>query len=238
MPAYGYNEWTSESGAINEEKRNQLRAELDGIIANIYGLSPEEFEYILCTFPIVKQAQKELTLAEFKKIYSQKQQNTERAEYWLKEIAKHEEGQEFKPAFSYDTATGKREKQQEHAVLKNIAGMLNASGGRILIGVGDDGSIIGLEDDFREFAGKDGFTKAMDGIISHNLGNNAHPHIKTEFPEINGKTICILEITPANAETWYKNRVNGNEEFYIRRQGSTVQLKNKQITDYIKDRWK
>jgi len=68
MPAYGYSTWTPESGALQEPERNKLRAELDGIIANIYGLSEEEFTYILSTFPIVKQEQKDATLAEFNKI--------------------------------------------------------------------------------------------------------------------------------------------------------------------------
>ena len=39
-------------------ERNKLRAELDSIIAHIYGLTEEEFTYILSTFPIVAQPQK------------------------------------------------------------------------------------------------------------------------------------------------------------------------------------
>jgi very-short-patch-repair endonuclease len=40
-------------GVINEIERGKLRAELDGIIAHIYGLTEAEFQYILTTFPIV-----------------------------------------------------------------------------------------------------------------------------------------------------------------------------------------
>ncbi|MEI6430484.1 MAG: hypothetical protein WCO45_19180, partial [Pseudanabaena sp. ELA607] len=40
-------------GVTNEIERGKLRAELDGIIAHIYGLTEEEFQYILTTFPIV-----------------------------------------------------------------------------------------------------------------------------------------------------------------------------------------
>jgi len=53
---------------LSESERNQLRAELDGMIAHIYGLSVSEFEYVLSTFPIVKQEQKKLTMTEFYKI--------------------------------------------------------------------------------------------------------------------------------------------------------------------------
>ena len=40
-------------GATDQTERNRLRAELDGIIAHLYGLTEAEFAYILTTFPIV-----------------------------------------------------------------------------------------------------------------------------------------------------------------------------------------
>lgn len=50
--------WTEKQAATQEYDRNKLRAELDGMIAHIYGLTEEEFIYILSTFPLVSQAQK------------------------------------------------------------------------------------------------------------------------------------------------------------------------------------
>lgn len=40
-------------GAAAPEERARLRAELDGLIAHMYGLTEEEFAYILTTFPLV-----------------------------------------------------------------------------------------------------------------------------------------------------------------------------------------
>jgi hypothetical protein len=40
-------------GVTNEVERGRLRAELDGLIAHLYGLTEEEFAYILTTFPLV-----------------------------------------------------------------------------------------------------------------------------------------------------------------------------------------
>jgi hypothetical protein len=39
----------------DEERRIQLRAELDGLYAHLYGLTRDEFAYILDTFPIVRR---------------------------------------------------------------------------------------------------------------------------------------------------------------------------------------
>jgi len=60
--------WSKALAATQESDRNKLRAELDGIIAHIYGLTEEEFTYILSTFPIVPQAQKQLALEQYQLI--------------------------------------------------------------------------------------------------------------------------------------------------------------------------
>ncbi len=57
--------WSLAVAATQEAERNALRAELDGIIAHIYGLTEVEFTYILSTFPIVNAAQKQATLAAY-----------------------------------------------------------------------------------------------------------------------------------------------------------------------------
>ncbi len=39
----------------DEERRAYLRGELDGLYAHLYGLSRDDFEYILTTFPVLKK---------------------------------------------------------------------------------------------------------------------------------------------------------------------------------------
>ncbi len=41
-------------GATSESERARLRAEIDGLVAHLYGLTEEEFIHILATFPLVK----------------------------------------------------------------------------------------------------------------------------------------------------------------------------------------
>ncbi|MDB9348424.1 Eco57I restriction-modification methylase domain-containing protein [Nodularia spumigena] len=50
------------NGVTDETERAEIRAELDGMIAHLYGLSKEEFAYILTTFPLVPDAVKEAAL--------------------------------------------------------------------------------------------------------------------------------------------------------------------------------
>ncbi len=43
-------------GATHPEDRDRLRAEIDGLVAHLYGLSAEEFAHVLKTFPVVTEA--------------------------------------------------------------------------------------------------------------------------------------------------------------------------------------
>ncbi|NMG09440.1 DNA methyltransferase [Brasilonema sp. UFV-L1] len=54
------------NGVTNESDRAKLRAELDGMIAHLYGLTEEEFAYILSTFPIVPDIVKEAALEAYR----------------------------------------------------------------------------------------------------------------------------------------------------------------------------
>jgi hypothetical protein len=55
-------------GVTNEVERGKLRAELDGMIAHLYGLTEEEFVYILTTFPIVPEPVKVATINAYRDV--------------------------------------------------------------------------------------------------------------------------------------------------------------------------
>ncbi len=56
------------NGVTDLKKRAQLRAELDGMIAHLYGLTYDEFKPILSTFPIVKDEVKEAALVAYQQL--------------------------------------------------------------------------------------------------------------------------------------------------------------------------
>jgi len=60
------------NGITDETQRAQLRAELDGIIAHLYGLTEGEFGYILSTFPIVPEETKQAALSAYRDLVAVK----------------------------------------------------------------------------------------------------------------------------------------------------------------------
>ena len=55
-------------GATDPAERARLRAELDGLIAHLYGLTYDEFAYILTTFPLVPQEVKTAALQAWREV--------------------------------------------------------------------------------------------------------------------------------------------------------------------------
>lgn len=60
--------WSHKEGATDPAERARLRAELDGLIAHLYGLTAEEFTYILTTFPLVKQEVKDAAFQAYRDV--------------------------------------------------------------------------------------------------------------------------------------------------------------------------
>ena len=56
------------AGATDPAERARLRAELDGLVAHLYGLTYDEFAYILTTFPLVAQTVKDAALAAYRAV--------------------------------------------------------------------------------------------------------------------------------------------------------------------------
>ncbi|MBD2147406.1 DNA methyltransferase [Sphaerospermopsis sp. FACHB-1194] len=56
------------NGITEERERGKIRAELDGIIAHLYGLTESEFSHILSTFPIVAEEVKNAALNAYREM--------------------------------------------------------------------------------------------------------------------------------------------------------------------------
>ena len=54
------------AGFADGAGRAKLRAELDGLVAHLYGLTEEEFAHVLSAFPLVGEEVKAAAMAEFR----------------------------------------------------------------------------------------------------------------------------------------------------------------------------
>lgn len=150
---------------------------------------------------------------------------------------------EFKSSLRFCLKTTKVEKYIEHSAIKNICAFLNSNGGKLIIGVSDDGEILGLENTdfktFKESDKKDAFLKHLDNLISKYFGNDLSLILGVEFEEIESKIVCEIDVLQNNnGPIFLKNpEKNNSEEFYIRRNASAVTLSMDEFYKYSKERW-
>lgn len=146
---------------------------------------------------------------------------------------------EFKSTFRWDIEQSRTNRQLEAVVLKSLAGFLNSSlGGTLLIGVADDGDIIGLENDFQTLKkqNEDGFEQAIMTAIAANFGADLCSHVSILFHVIGNQTICRLIVSPS-ARPVFVNQGN-IPKLYVRTGGATRDLNIQEALEFAPIRWK
>lgn len=144
---------------------------------------------------------------------------------------------EFKSSFRWDRAEERTNRGLETVVLKTLAGLMNANGGTLLIGVADDGTIDGLEADVRSLRRQDldGFEQALTGAVAAHLGADLCPYLQIVFHRIQDKDICRVLAAPAPRPVFLRERKG--PAFYLRTGGGTRPLDVQEATRHIAGRW-
>jgi len=146
---------------------------------------------------------------------------------------------EFKSSLRWDLKQSVVNKVLETVIIKTIAGFMNSSsGGTLLIGVDDDGQVIGLENDFLTLKkqNRDGYEQTLISLISAKLGADVCRFVEILFYQIEGKDICRVIIAPGPRPV-YSDQGNNILKFFVRTGGGTRELNIREAMDYIADRW-
>lgn len=141
---------------------------------------------------------------------------------------------EFKSTLRWDLRAGKTNQAVERASLKTLCAFLNATGGTLIIGVRDDGSIEGIESD--RLLNDDRFLLHLWTLIRTCLGRDVSPYIQTSLEKINEKTICVITCS-RSLRPIFLRQPGFEEEFYIRLGPSSASLDISEALKYIADRF-
>ncbi|MEQ9482591.1 Eco57I restriction-modification methylase domain-containing protein [Coleofasciculus sp. F4-SAH-05] len=230
------------NGVTDETERAKLRAELDGMIAHLYNLTEAEFKHILSTFPIVPEETKQAALDAYKAFTPL----TSDAEI-IDLINQGESTElEFKSSSRWDMRENNKNKAMEQVILKTVAAFLNTHhGGTLLIGVNDEGKVIGLNHDYQTLQKKnrDGYELFLtNDLLLKELGKDIAPYIHITFHEIEGKDVCRISLDPSPRPVYVKlkDAKSGQtkECLFIRTGNLTSQLDTpSEILNYCQNRW-
>jgi CheY-like chemotaxis protein len=144
---------------------------------------------------------------------------------------------EFKSSLRWDFRNNKPNKGLQQVITKTVAGMLNSEGGYLLIGVDDDGEIVGIENDLSTLRkpDADGFRFLLTDLLKNYLGLEYARYISPTFTELDGKTVCLITVEESPEPVFLKSR--NTHELWVRTGNSTRQLDIKAAMQYINEKW-
>ena len=152
---------------------------------------------------------------------------------------------EFKSTLRWDLEENRVNKSLETAVVKTVAAFNNgySNGGMLVIGVEDDGNVIGLANDLNTFDGGtvDKFERHLRQVLTNHFDPSAVAKIETEFVEIDNKVVCAVKIDGGTEPLFVERQKNGDKEdkvFYYRNGNMSLPIHNSaEIERYIENRF-
>ena len=147
------------------------------------------------------------------------------------------ESQEFKSSLRWNYQSKKTDKQIELAVIKTIAGFMNNQAGTLLIGVNDQGEVLGLSNDYRTLKKKnrDGFEQHLMTLISLKIGADLCPLVHVLFQNYHEQDVCRVIIEPSPRPVYVK--VDDDEKYYLRTGNATRELTVHEAIEHIPSHW-
>ncbi len=145
---------------------------------------------------------------------------------------------EFKSTARWNLHDGCKDKRMEDAMVKTIAGFLNTDGGTLLIGIGDDGGVIGLEHDLPlvKPANADGFVNWLTTHLINALTGPAVMRTRARIDRLGDREVCRIDVADSSAPV-VARMSDGAEAFWVRMNNSTRSLSEAEVEVYVRDHW-
>lgn len=140
---------------------------------------------------------------------------------------------EFKSTLRTNLHTGQVDEKIHLSALKTIAGFLNANGGTLLIGVADNGEVLGLSAD--GFQNEDKMCLHLVNLIKDRIGDVFLPYIHPHFEDQEGDRVLAIRCERGPKPAFIKD--GGQQKFFVRGGNSTAELMGNSITDYVSQRF-
>jgi len=124
------------------------------------------------------------------------------------------------------------------AALKTIAAFLSTDGGELLLGVADDGSVVGNERVWLE--NDDKFMLHLTQVVRNTLGDGAGTCIDPRMQIVVGKSVCVVSCQrspEAGVLKWKGKEKSATGDFFVRSGPGTVLLTPESAVEHVRRRF-
>ena len=146
---------------------------------------------------------------------------------------------EFKSTLRWSLKEDRQDdKAVTHAVLKTVAAFLNTEGGDLLIGVADDGTIVGIEKD--QLESDDKFMRHLAQVVRNGLGDRAGTCVDPKTQVVQGRTVCVVSCQRSPEPVflkWKGMETTPDGDFYVRSGPGAVKLPADSAKEYLRARF-
>ena len=146
---------------------------------------------------------------------------------------------EFKSTLRWNLREDRKDDRRvTHAALKTVAAFLNTEGGDLLLGVADDGSVIGIERDGLD--NDDKFMRHLAQVVRNGLGDRAGTCIDPKMQIVDGKGVCVVSCQRSPEPvflTWKGVETAKEGDFFVRSGPGTVKLSPDDTQEYARTRF-
>lgn len=140
---------------------------------------------------------------------------------------------EFKASVRWDFQKNSANRSLEMVIAKTVAGFMNHYGGSLVVGVDDEGAIIGLKNDYLTLKHKnrDGFERCVMDIVNKKLGGHKCTLIHCLFHEIEGLDVCRILIDSSSEPVFMND--GQTSKYYVRSGNATRELDTREALAHI-----
>jgi hypothetical protein len=143
---------------------------------------------------------------------------------------------EFKSSLRWNLKAERPDRNIELSVLKTIVAFCNTEGGELLIGVADDHTILGIDQD--RFPNDDKFLLHLRNLVMDKIIPPPVRYIDYEIVALGEKSICHINCKQSEDDVWLKPDRNTPEAFYVRSGPSSAELPPRQALRYIREHFR
>jgi ATP-dependent Lon protease len=137
---------------------------------------------------------------------------------------------EYKSTLRWNIHVGRDDPSIEHAVLRTVAAFLNSEGGTLLVGVDDEGNLLGLELD--HFQNDDKYLLHFAQLVNNKFGRQFVEFIGWTIQDVGGTKVFRIDCKRSSSPVFLK--LADRDELFIRSGPSTVSLSSKEVLEYSK----
>ena len=146
------------------------------------------------------------------------------------------EGENDRTEFKSTLRWSLNDKKIDHAVeiawLKTVAAFLNSDGGRLVVGVDDRGTPLGIEPD--AFDNEDKYLLHVNNRLQQHIGLEHAANVRFCLCPVGGRKVLLIDCSPASKPVFLTDA--GQESFYVRVGPGTRKLTMSEMLSYLIER--